>query len=170
MFLTDGLPSRSYDCYVIGAGPAGITLALGLARANRTVLLFESGTATEARRICRTPSTTGTSTTAGGTCTPSARSAAPQGSGRDRAPRPGNWTSTITACGQPIVTTSPRRPRDCTLGQRDGPIEQVSHHLRRNLTRSSFVEVYVIIEDGRVFRQLGSQVNTANASAGTDGQ
>lgn len=49
MFLTDGLPSRSYDCYVIGAGPAGITLALELARANRTVLLFESGTATEAR-------------------------------------------------------------------------------------------------------------------------
>ena len=49
MFLTDGLPDRSYDCYVIGAGPAGITLALELARANRTVLLFESGTATEAR-------------------------------------------------------------------------------------------------------------------------
>ncbi|MXZ71435.1 MAG: GMC family oxidoreductase [Acidobacteria bacterium] len=49
MFLTDGLPSRSYDCYVIGAGPAGITLALELARASRTVLLFESGTATEAR-------------------------------------------------------------------------------------------------------------------------
>ncbi|MXY23771.1 MAG: GMC family oxidoreductase [Acidobacteria bacterium] len=49
MFLTDGLLSRSYDCYVVGAGPAGITLALELARANRTVLLLESGTATEAR-------------------------------------------------------------------------------------------------------------------------
>ena len=50
MFLTDGLPSRSYDCYVIGAGPAGITLSLELAKANRTVLLFESGTVTERRR------------------------------------------------------------------------------------------------------------------------
>ena len=44
MFLTDGLPSRSYDCYVIGAGPAGITLSLELAKANRTVLVFETGT------------------------------------------------------------------------------------------------------------------------------
>ena len=49
MFLTDRLPSRRYDCYVIGAGPAGITLALELAEANRTVLVFESGTATEER-------------------------------------------------------------------------------------------------------------------------
>ena len=49
MFLTDGLPSRSYDCYVIGAGPAGITLSLELAKANKTVLMFETGTVTEAR-------------------------------------------------------------------------------------------------------------------------
>ena len=50
MFLTTGPPpSRSYDYYVIGAGPAGITLALALAQGDRTVLLFESGTATEAR-------------------------------------------------------------------------------------------------------------------------
>ena len=49
LFLTDGLPSRSYDCYVIGAGPAGITLSLELAKANRTVLVFETGTVTEAR-------------------------------------------------------------------------------------------------------------------------
>ena len=50
MFLTTGPPpSRSYDYYVIGAGPAGITLALELATGDRTVLLFESGTATEAR-------------------------------------------------------------------------------------------------------------------------
>ena len=49
MFLTDGLPSRSYDCYVIGAGPAGITLSLELAKANRTVLVFETGTVTEPR-------------------------------------------------------------------------------------------------------------------------
>ena len=50
MFLTDGLPSRSYDCYVIGAGPAGITLSLELAKANQTVLLFETGTVTQRRR------------------------------------------------------------------------------------------------------------------------
>ena len=49
MFLTDGLPSRSYDCYVIGAGPGGITLSLELAKANRTVLVFETGTVNEAR-------------------------------------------------------------------------------------------------------------------------
>ena len=49
MFLTDGLPDRRYDCYVIGAGPAGITLALELAKANRTVLVFETGTVTDRR-------------------------------------------------------------------------------------------------------------------------
>ena len=49
MFLTDDLPSRNYDCYVIGAGPAGITLSLELAKANRTVLVFETGTVTEPR-------------------------------------------------------------------------------------------------------------------------
>ena len=49
MFLTDGLPSRSYDCYVIGAGPAGITVSLELAKANLTVLVFETGTVTEPR-------------------------------------------------------------------------------------------------------------------------
>ena len=49
MFLTDRLPSRPYDYYVIGAGPAGITLSLELAKANRTVLLFETGTVTEPR-------------------------------------------------------------------------------------------------------------------------
>ena len=49
MFLTDRLPSRPYDYYVIGAGPAGITLSLELAKANRTVLVFETGTVTEPR-------------------------------------------------------------------------------------------------------------------------
>ena len=49
MFLTDRLPNRPYDCYVIGAGPAGITLSLELAEANRTVLIFETGTVTEPR-------------------------------------------------------------------------------------------------------------------------
>ena len=49
MFLTDGLPDRRYDCYVIGAGPAGITLSLELAKANKSVLVFETGTVTEPR-------------------------------------------------------------------------------------------------------------------------
>ena len=49
MFHYAGLPDRRYDDYVIGAGPAGITIALALARANRTVLVFETGTVTEAR-------------------------------------------------------------------------------------------------------------------------
>ena len=49
MFLTDGLPDRRYDCYVIGAGPAGIALSLELAKANRSVLVFETGTVTDAR-------------------------------------------------------------------------------------------------------------------------
>ena len=50
MLLTQGLRDRRYDCYVIGAGPAGITLALELAKANRTVLVFETGTVTDRRR------------------------------------------------------------------------------------------------------------------------
>ena len=49
MLLIDRLPSRPYDYYVIGAGPAGITLSLELAKANKTVLVFETGTATEPR-------------------------------------------------------------------------------------------------------------------------
>ena len=49
MFLTDHLPSRPYDYYVIGAGPAGIALSIELAKANRTVLVFETGTVTEPR-------------------------------------------------------------------------------------------------------------------------
>ena len=47
--MTDRLPSRPYDYYVIGAGPAGIALSLELAKANRTVLVFETGTVTEPR-------------------------------------------------------------------------------------------------------------------------
>ncbi len=41
--------TSSFDCFVIGSGPAGITTAVELARANRKVLIFESGTADEAR-------------------------------------------------------------------------------------------------------------------------
>ena len=49
MWLTSGPLRQMYDCHVIGAGPAGITLALKLAKANKRVLLFESGTAIDAR-------------------------------------------------------------------------------------------------------------------------
>ena len=49
MWMTSGTLRPGYDCYVIGSGPAGITLALELAKANKKVLLFESGTATDAR-------------------------------------------------------------------------------------------------------------------------
>ena len=49
MLLTNNTLRPEYDCYVVGSGPAGITLALELARANKSVLLFESGTATAAR-------------------------------------------------------------------------------------------------------------------------
>ena len=49
MWITSGTLRSGYDCYVIGSGPAGITLALELAKANKKVLLFESGTAIYAR-------------------------------------------------------------------------------------------------------------------------
>ena len=43
MFL-NAPPTSPYDCYVIGSGPAGITLSLELAERGKTVLLFETGT------------------------------------------------------------------------------------------------------------------------------
>ena len=43
------LPDRRYDCYVIGGGPAGLTLALELAKTNHSVLVFETGGLTEPR-------------------------------------------------------------------------------------------------------------------------
>ena len=49
MFIFSAAPSQPFDCFVIGSGPAGITLALELAKANRRVLVFESGTATDTR-------------------------------------------------------------------------------------------------------------------------
>ena len=49
MWINSGTLRPGYDCYVIGSGPAGITLALELAKANKKVLLFEAGTATDAR-------------------------------------------------------------------------------------------------------------------------
>ena len=49
MLYHHDLPGRRYDCYVIGAGPAGLTLALELAKANHSVLVFETGGLTEPR-------------------------------------------------------------------------------------------------------------------------
>jgi choline dehydrogenase-like flavoprotein len=43
MFVGEGIGSDAYDCFIIGSGPAGVTAGLGLARAGRKVLLFESG-------------------------------------------------------------------------------------------------------------------------------
>ena len=87
MFLTDRLPSRPYDYYVIGAGPAGITLSLELAKANRTVLVFETGTVTEPRDDMPNAVNYGHFPEAGGIGTPSACWAAPQECGRAGVPR-----------------------------------------------------------------------------------
>jgi choline dehydrogenase-like flavoprotein len=43
MFVTDRLAGESYDYFVVGSGPAGLTLALALAEAKKRVLVFESG-------------------------------------------------------------------------------------------------------------------------------
>jgi hypothetical protein len=45
---TDQLNAR-YDCFVIGSGPAGLTVALELAKANKRILIFESGESTDPR-------------------------------------------------------------------------------------------------------------------------
>ncbi|MYH28139.1 MAG: GMC family oxidoreductase [Acidobacteria bacterium] len=50
MFISAPASTHPYDCCVVGSGPAGITLALELARANRTVLMFESGAARDVRQ------------------------------------------------------------------------------------------------------------------------
>jgi len=49
----------SYDCFVIGSGPAGITTAVTLAEANRKVLLFESGNDDRERRTMPNARNTG---------------------------------------------------------------------------------------------------------------
>lgn len=49
----------SYDCFVIGSGPAGITTAVTLAEANRKVLLFESGNDDRERRTMPNARSTG---------------------------------------------------------------------------------------------------------------
>jgi GMC oxidoreductase/FAD binding domain len=49
MFVTDRIPGESYDCFIIGSGPAGISLALALAEASKRVLVFESGEENDAR-------------------------------------------------------------------------------------------------------------------------
>lgn len=49
MFVTDRFDPGAYDCVVVGSGPAGVSLALALARAKRRVLVFESGDADQPR-------------------------------------------------------------------------------------------------------------------------
>lgn len=49
MFISVPASTDAYDCCVVGSGPAGITLALELAGANRTVLMFETGAARAVR-------------------------------------------------------------------------------------------------------------------------
>jgi choline dehydrogenase-like flavoprotein len=43
MFVSPGIAGQAYDCVVIGSGPAGLTVGLALADANRKVLILESG-------------------------------------------------------------------------------------------------------------------------------
>src|SRR5690606_27368703 len=50
MLLTDGrVASGTYDGFVVGSGPAGLSVALALAEANKRVLVFESGDAQTVR-------------------------------------------------------------------------------------------------------------------------
>jgi choline dehydrogenase-like flavoprotein len=49
MFVSDRFASDSYDCFIVGSGPAGMTTALTLAAAGRRVLVFESGDESRAR-------------------------------------------------------------------------------------------------------------------------
>jgi choline dehydrogenase-like flavoprotein len=49
MFITDTFNPEVYDCFVIGSGPAGVSLALRLANAGKRVLIFESGDADRPR-------------------------------------------------------------------------------------------------------------------------
>jgi choline dehydrogenase-like flavoprotein len=51
MILSDGVARGTPDCVVIGSGPAGISLALALERANRRVLMLESGGETPSREL-----------------------------------------------------------------------------------------------------------------------
>ncbi len=43
MFVLPGVGGGAYDCFIIGSGPAGLTVGLALARANKKVLILESG-------------------------------------------------------------------------------------------------------------------------------
>ena len=44
MFVSEGgFASDAYDCFVIGSGPAGVSVALALAEARKKVLIFETG-------------------------------------------------------------------------------------------------------------------------------
>ena len=44
VFVSEGgFASDAYDCFVVGSGPAGMSVALALAEAKKRVLIFESG-------------------------------------------------------------------------------------------------------------------------------
>lgn len=49
MLFNTGLLNSRYDHFVIGSGPAGMSVALELAKANKRVLMFESGEGTGSR-------------------------------------------------------------------------------------------------------------------------
>ncbi|MEQ1896928.1 MAG: GMC family oxidoreductase [Vicinamibacterales bacterium] len=51
MLLNDGVPSASYDCIVVGSGPAGLSLAFALGSANKRVLIIESGGESPVREL-----------------------------------------------------------------------------------------------------------------------
>lgn len=49
MIIENGNLKNDYDCYVIGSGPAGMSVASQLASRNKRVLVFETGNQTDAR-------------------------------------------------------------------------------------------------------------------------
>ena len=49
MYVTDRFTPERYDCFVVGSGPAGVSLALALADRRKRVLIFESGDEDNAR-------------------------------------------------------------------------------------------------------------------------
>jgi choline dehydrogenase-like flavoprotein len=43
MFVRAGVGTETYDCFIVGSGPAGLTAGLALADAGKRALIFESG-------------------------------------------------------------------------------------------------------------------------------
>ena len=95
MYVTDRFAPERYDCFVVGSGPAGVSLALALAERKKRVLIFESGDEDKARTELSTRSATATTPVNTGTDTGCARSAARRTSGLDGARHFATSTSTI---------------------------------------------------------------------------